>query len=82
MAERLKAAVLKTVVGVSPPRVRIPASPLFDQRSNNRAIEQQTRDAGSIAVYFRFSIVQNMLMEDNETDTRFFWGNLVTIWVF
>ncbi len=27
MAERFKAAVLKTVVGLNPPRVRIPVSP-------------------------------------------------------
>ena len=29
VAERSKAAVLKTVVGVTPPRVRISTSPLF-----------------------------------------------------
>ena len=33
VAERLKAAVLKTVEGLNPPRVRIPASPPYKQKA-------------------------------------------------
>ena len=43
MAERFKAAVLKTVVGLNPPRVRIPVSPQKTLRKECFVVEDWVR---------------------------------------
>ena len=46
MAERSKAAVLKTVEGSSPPRVRIPVSPFVMSTQQGAVNEHNKSDAG------------------------------------
>ena len=44
MAERFKAAVLKTVVGLNPPRVRIPVSPQKTLRKECFVVKHPQQD--------------------------------------